>query len=390
MKIIDKTPFYNNETGKISIIDRTRALVKYGRAWISEMDAQRSVLPVFEKFLDNKFTLLRNIPLPGMDAPISFILIGPPGIYVIFVTDMIGMYRAKGDEWSLLIDNTLKPEKTNLLHHTNLLARSVQVFLERHGFKDIDEVVGILLCVNPSMYVDSQRPIVRIIMRDALERFTVSLSQSDALLPLDKIYRIIDLITAQASAEEEKSSETVDSTPEVATDKLSEKTPSPVHADISPEGEIPQMAENEFPAFLNELIHSGGEQGEEKLQEIQKSFTSFTQEKQVSDTAGKFFPEEAEWQFEKPVDEIGFSSPQLIPLHTEDTMDSGKAPLPESLFPTPIDQPASTETTRLEAQKKVVKKGFSRNQWFILIVMAVIWLSLVFAFLYILLKDLFL
>lgn len=202
MKIIDQTPFFN-EKGEISTADRLKAFVQYGKNWLAEMDAQRAVLPVLDKILDRKFTLLRNIKPPELDAPIPFILIGPPGIFVIYITPILGMFRAKGDQWGTIRGNTFVSEKVNLLTRTERMARAVQVYIQRQGFLELVMVEPILLCSNPGVHVDSLRPIVRIVMRDALERFAVSLSQARLVLSPETIFKVVTLLTEPPTPREE-------------------------------------------------------------------------------------------------------------------------------------------------------------------------------------------
>jgi hypothetical protein len=202
MKIIDQTPFYN-ENGEISLLDRLKASMQFGKSWWAEMEAQKAVLPVLGKVLDKGYTLLRNISLPGLDTPIPFILVGPSGIYVLYVTPLLGMFRAKGDQWGTISGNTFKPEKTNLLTRTQHLARAVQIFLQRQGNSDISDVEAVLLCANPGVHVDSLRPIVRVVMRDALERFAISILQGRLVLRSDRVYDVVNRISNPPAPKEE-------------------------------------------------------------------------------------------------------------------------------------------------------------------------------------------
>jgi hypothetical protein len=182
MKIIDQTPFYNKETGEISILDRGKALIKFGPTWIKEVEGQKQIITVLEKVLDNSYTLLRNVVIPQFETSFPFILIGPPGVYVMYVTPLIGLFRARGDQWGSISGNTFKIEKPNLLTRTERMARVILAYLRRQGFPNLPGVDGILLCSNPSVNVDTIRPIIRVVMCDALERFAISLTQSRVVL----------------------------------------------------------------------------------------------------------------------------------------------------------------------------------------------------------------
>ncbi len=215
MKIVDNTPFLN-EKGEISLVDRVKAMLKNGKGWMDEVDAQKSVIPVLDKSLDKSYTLLRNITLPDVAATIPFILVGPPGIFVIYVTNIVGMFRAKGDQWGTVDDNAFKLLKPNLLTRTETMARTVQVYLQRHGYNELTQVEPILLCSDPRVHVDSLRPIVRVVMRDALERLALSISQARPVYTPEAVFKLVNLFInlpqsrAGASAEESPAGDAVD------------------------------------------------------------------------------------------------------------------------------------------------------------------------------------
>ena len=194
MKIIDQTPFYNHETGAITTVDRLKALLKFGPTWTREIEAQAQVIPIITKLLDRSFTLLRNVTPPGLDASFPFILVGPAGVFVMYVTPLTGMFRARGNQWGTISGSTFKDEKPNLLTRTERMARAIQVYLQRNGYQELTSVDGILLCSDPSVHVDSLRPIIRIVMRDALERFAISISQSRVVLNPEAVQNVIEMI----------------------------------------------------------------------------------------------------------------------------------------------------------------------------------------------------
>jgi hypothetical protein len=194
MKIIDQTPFFNNETGEISLLDRGKAMMKYGTRWIKEVEAQKQVIAVLDKVLDKHYVLLRNVTPPGLEASFHFILVGPTGVFVMYVTPLTGVFRAKGDQWGTISGNAFKNEKPNLMTRTERMARAIQVFLQRQGYLEITSVDAILLCSDPSVHVDSIRPIIRVVMRDALERFAISITQARVVLSPESVQDVIERI----------------------------------------------------------------------------------------------------------------------------------------------------------------------------------------------------
>lgn len=199
MKIIDQTPFFN-ENGEISLMDRVKAGMKFGGAWVAETQAQKTVVAVLEKTLDKSYILLRNVIPQGLEASIPLILVGPTGVFVIYATHLTGTFRAKGDQWGTISGSTFKPEKPNLLTRAERMARAVQVLLQRKGLLELTGVDPILLCVDPGMHVDSLRPIVRIVMRDALERFAISVSQARTSLSPEAVRDVAAYLLNQPRA----------------------------------------------------------------------------------------------------------------------------------------------------------------------------------------------
>lgn len=194
MNIIDQTPYFNNRTGEISFLDRSKALMKYGASWIKEVEAQNQVIAVLDKVLDRNYTLLRNVTPPGLEASFPLILVGPAGVFVMYVTPLTGIFRAKGDQWGTISGNTFRNEKPNLLTRTERMARAIQVFLQRQGYSVITTVDAILLCSDPSVHVDSIRPIIRVVMRDALERFAISIMQARVVFSPESVQDVIERI----------------------------------------------------------------------------------------------------------------------------------------------------------------------------------------------------
>jgi hypothetical protein len=191
MKIIDQTPFVDDK-GEISLFNRAKATLQFGPSWYGEVQAQTQVIAFLERGLDRGYTLLRNFTLPGTQATIPMILVGPPGIYVLYVTNLGGVYRAKGDEWAVIENNTVKLAPVNLLTRTARMARAVQVFLERQGYVLSTAVEGVLLGVNPSLHVESTRPMVRVVLSDALDRFVVSVSQARVVMGSEAALDIVN------------------------------------------------------------------------------------------------------------------------------------------------------------------------------------------------------
>lgn len=193
MNIIDHTPFIS-EKGQISPLDQLKATMKYGLSWTAEIKAQQAVISRLEKVLERGFTLLRNQPLEAAEVTLPLVLVGPPGIFVIHATELRGVYRAKGDTWGTLEATRFTPARVNLLKRTANLARALQVHLERQGLSNFGTVEAVIMAVDPGLHVESVRPLVRIVLNDAIERFALSLMQARPVMTLEMAHEIVERI----------------------------------------------------------------------------------------------------------------------------------------------------------------------------------------------------
>jgi len=193
MKLLDHTPL-QDENGEVGILQRVQGTLKYGLNWYPELEAQKFVLTHLEKALGKGYTVIRNYTLGASGIIIPLILVGPGGIFATHVTNLRGQYQAKGDSWGVLSGSTFKPAPVNLMTRTQRLARALQAFIERQGVKLPQPVDAILFTANPGMHVESVRPIVRVVMVDALERWAASLSKSAPVLSIEAAHEFADRI----------------------------------------------------------------------------------------------------------------------------------------------------------------------------------------------------
>jgi hypothetical protein len=180
MQLIDHTP-YLSENGEVSLGNQILAALKYGAAWYPEIKAQQIVIDILNRNLAKGYTLLRNIELPGSQATIPLILVGPAGVTVIAVTGLKGTYQAKGDNWEVIEGGKSRSIQPNLMLLTSKMALAVQHYFKKRGL-DVAEVDGVLICAAAGLQVESSRPLVRVVMRDAIEHFVVSINHAGSIL----------------------------------------------------------------------------------------------------------------------------------------------------------------------------------------------------------------
>ena len=223
MKVIDHSPI-PFETGSISLQDRLRGVMKFGFSWIPEMKSQEVVQAMLGRLLDDGFTLLKNLTLPGAEITIPLILVGPHGVNVMYNSYLRGVYRANEEDWGVMDNRSkgFKSAKPNLVMRTKLMARAVETFLNDAGYKVENE--SVLVFTNPGIHVDTQRPAVRVLLFDALERFGARLSQSRRILAPEDVRAVVNALETRPQTAEEVASKTTSkpSVTETADEKFSQ------------------------------------------------------------------------------------------------------------------------------------------------------------------------
>ncbi|MBI5351630.1 MAG: NERD domain-containing protein [Chloroflexi bacterium] len=203
MKIIDKTPFQDAD-GKISIIGRIQGTLQYGFHWFSELEAQKAVIAQLERSLEKGFVLIRNFTLPNIEVVVPLILIGPGGVYVIHVTPIKGQFEARGDQWEVVNYGRSQPASINLIELVMRRARVVQKYLEFQKVSLSAPVEGILIASDPGAHIDSLRPVVRVVMSDAIKQLASSLQQARPVWQSTYIYDLADRIVDPPPPQEVK------------------------------------------------------------------------------------------------------------------------------------------------------------------------------------------
>jgi len=132
MKLIDHTPYLSGN-GDVSFLNQMLASLKFGSSWYPEIQAQKIVVGHLQDNLSKGYTLVRNLPLPGSDAVIPLILLGPAGVFVLVVTPLKGTFQAKADTWGELVSGKMRSTPANLLVRASRMARAIQRYLQKQG-----------------------------------------------------------------------------------------------------------------------------------------------------------------------------------------------------------------------------------------------------------------
>jgi len=205
MKIIENTS-QSQKSQPSNVLGGMIGSLKLGRATPQEIQAQQTVISVFDKALDNRYFLLRNVSLVEQEMPIPLILVGPPGVNVILPVAARGVYRAKVDEWEQLDTQrqSYKPAVPNLIVQTEQMAEAVEEHLKAQNIYT-PSVEPVLVFTDTGVHIEMARPAVRIVLIDAIDRFIAGLIQAPAMLTKEEVQQATDCLAKSLRIDQERS-----------------------------------------------------------------------------------------------------------------------------------------------------------------------------------------
>lgn len=206
--IIKDLSTFLDEKGEIPLVERIRGTFRFGSNWYGDVQAQEVVISRLQDVLSDDFMLLRNLIIPGLDVPIPIILIGPPGIQVIYTSALKGIYQAKGEQWNEMntYSRRFRAARPNLINRLLLLTRAVKRHLERFGYQNLN-IEPVMIFTDLGIHVDTKSPATRIVMIDALDRYAVSMAQLARVIKAEDVIKITKLLTTPAPGAEGMSAE---------------------------------------------------------------------------------------------------------------------------------------------------------------------------------------
>jgi hypothetical protein len=192
MIIIDCTPAPVNKGLLSDGPARAARFLEEAFSATSELKAQEKLIQSCARAFSNKYTLLKNVPLPELDEPVPLVLIGPPGIFVMGVSGIKGVYRAKEESWLEMESkkNQFQPATPNLLQRVVRYRQAVEEHLQKEGLSN-PELHALLIFTNPGVHIESTRPAVRILLIDGLGIFLHSINQRAAVYEASEVKRLV-------------------------------------------------------------------------------------------------------------------------------------------------------------------------------------------------------
>jgi hypothetical protein len=205
---------FTKENGKIPFGVSLQKTISEGFGWQAELDAQEQVATQLTGVLGPEFVLLRGLILPGLDTPIPLVLVGPPGVFILFVSPLKGTFRARGDVW-LVLDATgnMRPSKPNLPTRARLFAEAVRKYLLKNNIT-VGDVDAVLLFVRTDAFVENIKAPIRIVLADGVESYASSLCLATPVIPPDQIPLIVRMLAG--SKDRAVSADTAKGEPEIS------------------------------------------------------------------------------------------------------------------------------------------------------------------------------
>lgn len=203
MKLIEN-PLFDSKSRLPAQLNRIVRSFRFGSTVSNDMQAQEEIIVSLQIGLDHRYVMLRNVSLEGHQVPVPLVLVGPPGVHVMYASGTPGVFRAKGDTWEKMDDNRkrFQPALPNIIARASIMARTVEEYLTSRDHQV--DVEPVLVFSDPGTHVEMIRPAMRIVLADALGRFAASLAQGRTTLDQEDIEAVVNLLTeAQAETDTE-------------------------------------------------------------------------------------------------------------------------------------------------------------------------------------------
>jgi hypothetical protein len=196
MKIVDY-PELENTAQASGSMERVLSSLPLRRSLPPEVQAQESIISHLQRSLSNQYQMVRNVRLEGLKAPVPMTVVGPSGVHVLNASLTRGLFRAKNEAWEKMDDRTRQftAHQPNLVARTLWFGRKVGEYLAGKGIST-GKLETVLLFPHPGTHVEAQHPAVRIVLADALDRFTAGLLSAPPVLRPEEVQTIVDELLA--------------------------------------------------------------------------------------------------------------------------------------------------------------------------------------------------
>jgi hypothetical protein len=199
MKLIDLTPKTVEKDSFQKILQQLDKLIPFGKV---EEHAEDAIIAKFIRGLDNRFIMLRNLPLGTGKETFPPILIGPPGMIVFNVSLVKGLFRAREESWWEMSKTSHRfgPGRPNLIQQSQYYVQKLAIILDARG-KSHPEIVPVLIFANPGVHVETTNPAIRIVLMDGVESLIANLLKREEVLQPNEINYLADTLEIMTNPE---------------------------------------------------------------------------------------------------------------------------------------------------------------------------------------------
>ena len=202
MREYNLVPFWNAEAQREERWKKWLTILDYGWGWYQEYKAQETFLEALRPLLDRRFIIVRNYTWPEIEYPFPIILLGPPGVYLLYVTPLSGEFRIQENRLLSLGKGKPQEVKPRLVQRTKLLGAVLQKFIAENLGLEVP-IETRLVFTAPDVYVDAVNAEVRPLLLDGVKGFAEGLLKARERLPRPHMRRIVELFL-EGTAQGEK------------------------------------------------------------------------------------------------------------------------------------------------------------------------------------------
>lgn len=159
----------------------------------SEPSPQERFVNNLKSILDHRYNLLCEVSLDDPIDPLPFLLVGPPGIWLIHVHSEKGIFKISPGDWQQLDEKSglYRNVRPNPINHVLAQVEMLTNFLRREQISP-GQIEALIFFAHPGAHVDSNYPAVNVIMMDGLNRFLNRIITSPVVLDGDSIHAVVE------------------------------------------------------------------------------------------------------------------------------------------------------------------------------------------------------
>lgn len=158
-------------------------------------EVEDAFIQALQKRLDQRYVCLCNFHQPELSQIASYLLIAPQGLFLFKISTIKGIFQAAGESWEELDTRSKKftQAKSNLLLETLQKSKELDAELASTGM-DVPRIEPILYFANPGAHIDTEQPVVRILLVDALDRFLSGILRLPQVIDPDATEKLVDAL----------------------------------------------------------------------------------------------------------------------------------------------------------------------------------------------------